>query len=210
MPPKVNLIGQKFGRLTILEEANKRNEFGNVMWVCLCECGNTKTISSNSLRSNLTTSCGCYSRETVIKFHTKHGQCPRKGKSLTYLSWDGMIQRCTNSNHKQYYSYSKIKIDPRWMFFDNFVKDMGERPSKGHTLDRFPDQNGDYELSNCRWATWVEQSRNKKSNIWIEYNNKRMILTDWAKELGTKLSVIRRSMKRGKTFEEVYNYYKDK
>ena len=214
MPGKINLMGHRFGRLVVVKESvERRSRGGAVIWECLCDCGVSKNICGASLRNGLTTSCGCYSIERVTKTQTKHGQSSRKGKSITYLSWDAMIQRCTNTKAEHFNDYGGrgIKVCERWLnSFENFYMDMGDRPSKKHTIDRFPDGNGDYELKNCRWATQEQQSRNRNSNVWIDFNGEKLVITDWAKKLCTSLSTIRRSMKRGKTFEEIYNYYKTK
>lgn len=213
MPNKINLIGLCFGRLKVINESSNRSIGGGVMWECVCECGISKEILGASLRSGRTTSCGCYSRKRVTETHTNHGQSTRKGRSITYISWDAMIQRCTNKKCKYYDNYGGrgIKVCERWLnSFDNFYLDMGQRPSKKHTLDRFPNINGNYELGNCRWGTSTQQSRNRRSNIWIEYNGEKLILTDWANKIGARLSIIRRSIQRGKSFEEIYLFYKNK
>lgn len=212
MGTKVNLLNQRFGRLLVIEEVNSRGNGGSVKWKCRCDCGMIKEVLSNSLRAGLTTSCGCYNKERVIDAHTKHGHSPRSGKEGTYLSWDAMIQRCTNKNHDKYsfYGGSGVRVCDRWKNFDAFLIDMGVRPSKEFTIDRYPNASGNYEPGNCRWATIEQQCRNKSSNIWIEYNGVRMTVTDWAKVLNTRFSVIQRSMKRGKSFDEIYKFYKNK
>ncbi len=212
MPNKIDLIGVRFGKLIVYSESINRNSAGGVVWLCKCDCGNTKEIASASLRSGATTSCGCYGNEMLAKYRTRHGQCPRSGRIPEYQIWDAMIQRCTNPNQSQYQDYGGrgIKVCERWLQFENFFSDMGLRPSGEHSIDRFPDNDGNYEPSNCRWGTQEQQSRNRRSNVWIEHVGRRMILEDWAKELQTYSSQIRKSMKRGKTFEEIYRFYKNK
>ena len=102
----------------------------------------------------------------------------------SYKTWGGMIQRCTNPKNPAFDRYGGrgISMCKRWLLFDNFLADMGERP-EGLSLDRI-NVNGDYEKRNCRWANDTEQARNARSNILIEYKGRVMCLTAWAKELG--------------------------
>lgn len=212
MPNKINLIGRIFGRLTVVSESNERNVHGGVVWNCMCACGESRKVISRSLVAGLTTSCGCYNRERVIETHTTHGKSPRSGKTPEYGVWDAMIQRCTNPNHKQYRDYGGrgIKVCERWMSFHYFLSDMGVRPSNNHSIDRFPNNDGNYERLNCRWGTQEQQSRNRSSNVWINYNGEKRILTDWAFLLRARPSAIQRSLKRGKTFDDIYKFYKNK
>ena len=211
MPNKIDLTGRRFGKLIVISETTNRSGSGNLLWLCKCDCGCTKAVISASLRSGATTSCGCYGNEMLAKYRTKHGKCPRSGRIPEYQIWDAMIQRCTNPNQSQYHDYGGrgIKVCERWMRFEVFLEDMGYRPSKNHTLDRI-DNDGDYEFANCKWRTRDKQSRNRRSNVWIEYNGKKMILEDWANELGIYSSQIRKSMQRGKTFDMIYAFYKNK
>lgn len=212
MPPKISLIGHKFNRLFVVAESNKRAASGAVMWKCVCDCGTTKIVDSNSLRGGRTRSCGCFNKEQAAARSTIHGECPRSGKSLTYLSWDSMIQRCTNPNSAKFgvYGGAGVVVVKEWLVFENFMRDMGLRPSKLHTLDRFPNPSGDYEPSNCRWATWAEQSRNRRDNVRILYDGKNLVVADWATILKTNANTIQRSLKRGKAFSEIYNFYSSK
>lgn len=112
------------------------------------------------------------------------------GEHYMRPAWRLMLNRCykTNSPDYSHYGGRGIKVCERWRTFSNFLQDMGERP-KGLTLDRM-DNEGDYEPGNCRWATSLEQSLNRRSNVWIELNGKIKSLTQWADELGVKRSVV--------------------
>lgn len=105
----------------------------------------------------------------------------------TYRSWQAMLTRCTNSNRAQFKDYGGrgIKVCERWLKFENFLADMGERPD-GTTLDRFPNKDGDYEPGNCRWASRVEQNRNTRSNLQLTFCGKTQLAAQWADELGIK------------------------
>ena len=123
-----------------------------------------------------------------------------------------MVQRCTNPNTIYWCNYGGrgIKVCNRWLGengFLNFLSDMGTKPTLGHTIDRFPNTDGNYESNNCRWATRREQDRGKRSNRWLEHDGNRMILWDWAQILKTRPSAITRQLKI-KPFSEVVKYYK--
>jgi hypothetical protein len=126
----------------------------------------------------------------------RHGHV-LKHRSPTYYSWSSMVTRCTNANAPDYpyYGGRGIGICDRWKLFDNFLLDMGPRP-KGTTLDRYPNNSGDYEPTNCRWATVEQQNRNRRDNKLAKYGTRILCLKDWAKitkiNYNTFLSRIRR------------------
>ncbi len=163
-----DITGQKFGRLTVLsrDPVNRRP----TKWICRCECGNEKSFVSHNLIRGFSKSCGCYradlnravmaaNREAFTGARLTHG----KFGTPTHVSWNAMLQRCTNENRDNYEFYGGrgIKVCERWESFENFLADMGERPV-GTTLDRYPNNNGNYEPGNCRWATVSEQMKNRR------------------------------------------------
>lgn len=159
MPSAKSLTGQTFGRLSVLERYGSRK--GRVNWLCRCECGKLHEAVSHALTSGHTKSCGCWKDERNASTEPTHGHASRKtGLSPTYQSWRGMWTRCTNPNVKSYKDYGGrgVQICERWKDFGNFLADMGERPD-GRTLDRI-NVHGNYEPSNCRWATRKEQAMN--------------------------------------------------
>lgn len=213
MPKPANLLGQIFGRLTVVESAGS-NKFGQRMWVCRCECGKIVVNTTGCLNSRNSVSCGCYHQDRMRGAAYKHGHGGNNNtKTIEYYSWINMITRCRNKNFKskKHYSGRGIDVCNRWRnSFNDFFDDMGNRPSKAHSLDRINNDLGYYK-ENCRWATQAEQGRNRRNNLWIEFMGKRMVMADWAKLLNVKAQYdIHRYLKRGKTFEWIYNYYTER
>lgn len=125
-----------------------------------------------------------------------------KFKTPGYTAWRDMIQRCKNPKLSNYHLYGGqgIKVCDKWLKFDNFLEDMGEKPS-GMTLDR-TNNDGNYEPGNCRWATPKEQSRNRRINKYIEWNGKRLVAIDWQQETGINNITISTRLKRGWPVEQ--------
>lgn len=164
-----DLTGQVFGRLTAATRADARVN-GSVAWWCDCVCGNRAMVGAADLRYGKTKSCGCLHREIAsLRAHqlgranARHGH-KRDGKeSRTYASWRAMLKRTADLTNK-YYGGAGVIVCPRWReSFDAFLADMGERP-RGKTLDRYPNPAGNYEPTNCRWATGVEQRANRRGS----------------------------------------------
>jgi hypothetical protein len=154
----VDVAGQKFGLLTVVAASERKTHAGK-LWQCQCDCGGQTVTTSLKLRSGHTTSCGCVQKARLAASHRTHG---RANKDRTYKSWKEMRRRCLNLNADQYkwYGGRGITICARWSDFENFVADMGERPS-GTSLDRInPD--GPYEPQNCRWATAKQQAETNR------------------------------------------------
>lgn len=171
------MIGEKFNRLTVISvaEPGKKNR---TRYNCLCECGKTTVQFGTILRTNRIKSCGCIIFET------------RDGKSTEYRhefdAWKAMIRRCYVETEKAYKNYGGrgITVCDRWLnSFENFLLDMGERPSSEYSLDR-DDNEGNYTPSNCKWATRTEQNNNKRTNVILTHNGKSMTISQWAEELG--------------------------
>jgi hypothetical protein len=174
-------IGDEFELVTVIAEA-PNNRFGQRRWLCKCKCGTEKTILSYRLAQGLTRSCGCLQRKTASQMAKTHG----KSGTTEYRIWIQMIQRCENPKHPHYDKYGGrgVKVCERWRTsFENFFEDMGTRPD-GLTIDRYPNKEGDYEASNCRWATQPEQVDNRSNTKLITHNGETLSLKEWAKKIG--------------------------
>jgi hypothetical protein len=155
----IDITGKRFGRWTVLRLAIGGR---NAKWLCQCDCGTVKEVNTQQLRNGSTKSCGCYLSDRMKEIKTTHGYSGNNNG--TYNSWLSMRKRCLCPTEKAYpyYGGRGIKVCERWVdSFQNFIDDMGEKPSK-LTLER-KDCDGNYEPSNCYWATRKIQSRNKRS-----------------------------------------------
>lgn len=186
---KINMIGKKFGKLTIIAERKERNRHGQLVYKCQCDCGNVINAIGFSLRYGHTKSCGCLKGE-------KHG----KSYTRLYHIFKGMKERCYNINTKHYKIYGGrgITICDEWldkfMNFYNWAIDNGYK--KGLTIDRI-DVNGNYEPNNCRWVDQKIQANNRRSNVYLTYNGKTQTITRWSEELKCNRSTIYMRHRKG-------------
>ena len=181
------MIGKRFGRLVVLSEA-ERNKCGSRRWLCQCDCGEQKAITGNNLSTNQTTSCGCFQREGAAARKLTHGMRHTK----IYKVWHSMLERCHDTKNQAWIRYGGrgIKVCESWKSFENFIADMGNTPFAGAQIDR-ENNNGDYEPSNCRWATGTQNARNKSNNHLLEYEGQTKCLSEWAESLGMTYSKLK-------------------
>lgn len=191
----IDLSGQSFGKLTVLERAP--NDGRRTMWACRCSCGKSSIVDADHLRTGHTTSCGCAWVEKCRKHGHAHDRFGRQ--SRTYKAWVNMRSRAdgVTEKYQEYYVDRKISVCDRWQRFENFLADMGECP-KGMSLDR-RDNNGNYEPKNCRWATPKEQTINRRKTLFVEFGGSRLCLKDACSRAGVLYDTALKRVRRGMT-----------
>ena len=195
-----DLTGKTYGALTVLSYAGTVKPAGSA-WLCRCACGAVVTKSANHLKAGLKSCSAACGVTDSNKQRTKHGHAANHTVTKEYATWVSMTQRCHNpTNHAYaYYGGRGITVWDGWRDFSAFFADVGEAPSKAHTLDRIDNAQG-YVPGNVRWATRKEQSNNIRSNVHIEHNGIRKTLAEWAAALNIPLPIMyRRAKKEGAT-----------
>jgi len=192
-----DLTGCRFGRLLVLREAPKRLGCGRTRWISRCDCGNeSDNLAQVLLRQKAPAqSCGCLAAERVREALTVHGMTHHPVFSV----WLGMHTRCYNKNDSKYDTYGGrgITICERWRDdFAAFFSDMGDRPSKNHSIDRIDNEKG-YEPGNCRWATRNDQARNKRNTVMVTLDGITRPAVEWASILGMSSRVLRKRLTKG-------------
>jgi hypothetical protein len=204
MPDLIDLTGQIFGRLVVLRRGASAGK--EVRWECRCECGAKCICHSAALRKGRTRSCGCLQREVAGRTGRTHGMCG----TGEYQTWRAMIRRCCDPKFSGYERYGArgITVCDRWKTsFENFIEDVGLRPSANHTIDRYPNNKGNYEPGNCRWATRSEQANNNSRTCMVEYRGQVIALADAISLSGTKFKyrTILRRVRVGWSVEDALN-----
>jgi hypothetical protein len=183
----VDLTGQQFGRLTVIGGATIVGR-SRVMWLCVCVCGNEKTVRADHLKSGHTESCGCI---------------PSGPKRLglrrppLYGRWRSMIARTTHPSNTRYSDYGGrgIGVCERWKSFQGFAEDMGPTFSPELTLERIDNERG-YEPGNCRWATAIEQARNKRTSYFVTFHGHTKTIAEWSELLGLNYDTVRGRLRK--------------
>lgn len=193
-----DLSGQRSGMLVLLSRGRTRKS-RKTTFVCECDCGKTKEILTECIKRGQR-SCGCLPNYAI------HGQYIGGRTSPTFSSWNAMVRRCTNPADSSYKLYGArgIGVCGRWQHgeggksgFECFLEDMGPRPSRSHSLDRFPENAGNYEPGNCRWATRSEQQNNMRSNRFVVYAGERMTLAAAIRRSGLKKQTVTKRLRVG-------------
>lgn len=200
----IDLTGEKFGRLVVIERAE--NQGKQTKWLCKCDCGNTVAVMGSRLRGNITHSCGCIQKEVTRNRSFKHGGSTSKLRSV----WAKMISRCYRKGDKEYPRYGErgIKVCEEWKEYGNFYKwaisaGYDEDAKRGVcTLDRI-DNNGNYSPENCRFTTMKRQSNNRRDNQILEFDGEMHTVSEWAEIKGIKIGTLwKRVNKLGWSIEQ--------
>lgn len=192
--------GDRFGRLVAIRRY-KVNSIAR--WECICDCGNIVDVAERDIITGKTQSCGCLNRENLIRRNTTHG----KSGERIYIIWVGMRNRCYKEREEGYkwYGARGISVCDEWLGEDGFQNFYNWSMSHGYrddlSIDRI-DVNGNYEPSNCRWATRKEQGNNTRKNKYITYNGETHTMSEWSDILGINYSVIRTRLRIGWSVED--------
>ncbi len=199
-----DLSGMKFGKLTVVGYAGHRpvgkSQEKYPFWISQCECGIFIATRAGALVTGNSATCGkCGRTERLVK----HGCSRRSGHSLEYTAWCLMRNRCLNQMNPQYADYGGrgITVCERWLVFENFLADMGHKPSARHTIER-ENNDGNYDPDNCRWATRDEQAINKRNNRVIVFRGESHCAAEWERILGLPYHMITDRLYKGWSEEE--------
>jgi hypothetical protein len=195
--PIKDIAGNRYGRLVAI----RMTEGGK--WMFKCDCGVEKEINRWDVCSGKTKSCGCYNSESARNRKKGKFDPNARNRHPLYATWNNMMARCYNPNSTSYKSYGAkgITVSDEWHSFEQFVADMGSKPSPTHSLDRVKSKLG-YSKSNCRWATDKEQARNTSNNKIIEYGGESKSLIEWAEQYGLRGDTLNRRLKNGWSIED--------
>lgn len=202
----IDLTGFRFNHFTVLHF--DKSVKCNYTWICKCDCGTIKSVRSSALKKGTIKSCGCFKKSK------QHGHSRCEGDSYdVYRAWQSMKARCHQKTNKDYYLYGErgISVYDEWRNnFKSFYDYIGDKPSKKHSLDRFPNKNGNYEPGNIRWATGLQQGQNVRRNVEITFNGITMVLAEWGRYFGVTGKSIRLHLNNGRTIEQIAAHYKYK
>lgn len=199
MNKHIDITGQRFGRLVALSR-NGNGPGRSALWLCICDCGAEVTTRGKFLREGSAQSCGCLRKERAAEANSarlfKHGETAG-GNSRTYRIWANMVSRCTNPNFDSYpyYGGRGIEVCERWRTFAHFLADMGRAP-EGMSIER-NDSDGNYEPTNCRWATKREQASNTRRNVHLTMGAETKTMSEWSRHVGLSIGTIHSRLKRG-------------
>jgi hypothetical protein len=190
------VVGEKFGRWTIVGPPEKRGQNQQIYHACRCDCGAERHVKRASLMRRESASCGCAKADAARKRLTKHGRTD----SPEYLAWLLMRRRCHEPRDNSYHRYGArgISVAKEWRdSFEAFFAHVGPRPSDEYSLER-KDNNGNYEPGNVRWATATEQARNRRSSHFVTFNGETLTIAAWANKTGLpRMTLLNRLVRLG-------------
>jgi len=200
-PEENMIVNNRWTQRGVAFRVRQSKKSNRLFAVFACKCGTRDVIECTSVKSGHSKSCGCLKSELTTAKNTTHGM----SRTSTYEIWSGMIKRCFDENNQAWDNYGGrgIHVCDRWLQFEKFFEDMGERPPK-MSIERI-DNNKGYEPSNCKWATSKAQGRNTRRNRILTANGKSMCIADWADATGIDYDVLSRRVCLGWADERVIN-----
>lgn len=199
-----DISGQQFSYLTVIGRNPVNTNNGKPRWNCVCVCGNNVTIASSNLISGSQKSCGCWRKENMSISRKTHGE----SKTPEYNAWVSMKKRCYNDTSENYINYGGrgIEVCERWKdSYENFIEDMGHRPTNSHSLER-KENNSNYGPDNCVWATPIDQANNRRSNTYFEYNGEKLTIAQLSRKTGISYDTLLNRLENRSTVEEAINF----
>jgi hypothetical protein len=205
-PKFQDVEGMRFGITTATEYLGKKGI--QSYWGYRCDCGNTGSTSLPNLK--LKKSCGCLHKKSLAERRTSHGETKHGRRSAEWSAWSAINGRCLRASDPafKYYGGRGIEVCDRWRNgdgakggFECFLEDMGRRPSPEHSIDRFPNNDGNYEPGNCRWATQIEQQRNRSGCHWVSWNGETITLQEACDRSCLSSLAVHARLGRGWTLE---------
>ncbi|WP_195989570.1 hypothetical protein [Clostridium sp. D53t1_180928_C8] len=204
MSKRLSLVGNRFGKLVVIEFSHTTN--GYTYWNCICDCGTEITIKGSYLTSKTkaTKSCGCLVKEKVAKnLPEKRNTSHKMSGTKFYGVWNSMVMRCHNPNSSSYSRYGEkgITVSNEWRVFQNFYNDMHSTYKEGLTIDRIDNTKG-YSKENCRWVTMKVQGNNKSTNHNLNYKGKTYSLAEASEKFNIPYNVLKRRIYLGWSIEK--------
>lgn len=195
MTKRIDLTGQRFGRLVVLGYSHTKN--GQAFWSCQCDCGNTKQIRGSDLRAGKSLSCKCLNYE-VSRTH-------KMSKTKIYMVWINMHSRCYKNNHPEYKRYGErgIRVCDKWQTFEGFFEDMGTTYKEGLSIDRI-NVNGNYCKENCRWADNITQQKNRRTTKFYTLNGETETFTYFCRKYNVNYELARGRLRMGWDIEKIF------
>ena len=202
MTKALDLKGERFARLVVVERHSQNTKAGKARWICNCDCGRLTVVTGNDLTSGNTQSCGCYHNE-IVTMLGKNGATHKMSKTRPYRIWVGMIQRCNNAEDVHFVAYGGrgITICDKWLTFQGFWEDMGPTYQNGLSIDRI-NNDGDYCKDNCRWADGVTQCNNRRGNVVFVVDGRRDTLKNLCRFYDKSYSAVHARIRRGWNIEQ--------
>jgi hypothetical protein len=195
-----DITGQIFGRLKVVA-LHEQHPSGRCLWKCVCECGEVRIVRGGNLASGNTRSCGCARNEATRRRSLTHGESIGREVTPEFGAFRSAKGRCLCPTNTAYKNYGGRGIEFRFASFDEFLAEVGRRPSSRHSLNRI-ENSGHYEKGNVEWSTDEEQANNRRITRWLTAHGVTLALMQWARKVGLPGDTIRRRLSNGWTVEQ--------